>query len=179
MKKILAIAALVATTTVVQAASLNWSATTIYQPGTTTALSGGLAYLFISAQSGDFGAKIASVDDIRSYISEGKDLTEYIAATGATNDKGGLAGATGYNGTNFGAGDSLTAFVVVFDAETLADAKNYIVTAEKTASWTSSTGAKTIMFGSQKNATWTAVPEPSTAVLALAGLALLLKRRKA
>ena len=29
------------------------------------------------------------------------------------------------------------------------------------------------------NATWTAVPEPSTAVLALAGLALLLKRRKA
>ena len=161
----------------VQAATLSWSAANIYVPGTTTQSTGYLAYLFVSAQSGDFGATAASVDTITSLIESKADLTEYIAATGATSG-GRLSGATGYY-KNFGAGDSLTAFAVVFDAATYAEAQHYIVTDEKTASWTSATGAKTVTFGSQANQTWTSVPEPGTAALALLGVGMLIRRRRA
>ena len=177
-KKILILAALTLAT-VVNAASLNWNLANIYQPKTTTAAEGFSAYLFISAQSGDFGVKTTTVSDINSLITSGGDWSQYVAAIGTTNNKGMINGATGYNGNNFAAGDSLTAFAVVFDAANAESAKNYFITAEKSASWTSGTGAKALGFASQANATWTPVPEPSTAVLALAGLALLLKRRKA
>ena len=204
MKKLLTFAILVAMTGFAQAATLNWSAANIYQPkekptDSNVQLSGGLAYLFVTAQtetSGTFGSTVTTVDAVKTLIESGaefytegtgKEAKNYlkkgddkiqIAAIGATTSAGRLAGDTGYYG-NFGAGDALTAFAVVFDANTLAGASNYLVTSTQSQSWTSSTGAKTLTFGSQANATWTAVPEPSTAVLALAGLALLLKRRKA
>ena len=52
--------------------------------------------------------------------------------------------------------------------------------AQEKFAWTNSTnyGGKTSTTVGAKN-TWVAVPEPSTAALALAGLAMLLKRRKA
>jgi len=46
-------------------------------------------------------------------------------------------------------------------------------------SWASATGAKSLQFGPQTNATWKAVPEPSVALMGLLGLGMLLKRRKA
>ena len=195
MKKILTLVALVAMSGITQGASLNWSANSIYQPGTTTPVENGLAYLFVSAQNKNYGAAVTTVQDVtdllssgatfytdtdsgKNYIKKGDDMIQ-IASIGQTNTKGGLAGATGYNGSAFDNGDGLTAFAVVFDATDFANAKNFLVTGERSASWTSSSGSKTMMFGSQANATWTPVPEPSTAVLALAGLALLLKRRRA
>ena len=197
MKKILSFAILLALVGSSNAAQLNWSGLNIYQPGSTTEkLSGGAIYLFVTEQSKNFGAGTTTVNDVKTLIEkagtevvtdgEGKatgikngTTTIDIAATGASNTSGGFSGATGYNGTSFGAGDSLTAFAVIIDAADFANAKNYIVTDTRSASWTSSTGFKTLAFGSQANATWTPVPEPSTTVLALAGLALLLKRRKA
>ena len=200
MKKLLTLAVVVATIGLAQAATLNWSAMQIYQPkknptDANVAVNGGLALLFITEQSGDFGAGLTTIDDVVAFITGGATAvvnestqkvtglkkgneTIDVAASGATNASGLLSGATGYYG-NFGAGDSLKAFAVIFDGATLDTASNYIVTGIKEASWTSSTGAKTVTFGSQANATWTPVPEPSTAALALAGLALLLKRRKA
>ena len=178
MKKLLSLAAVFAVIGSASAASLNWNISTVYQPGTTTLAQGYTAYLFITEQSGAFGATVTTVDSVVSAIKAGDDLTDYIAATGTTSDKGLVSGATGYY-NSFGAGDSLTAFAVIVDASDYKSASNYIVTAAKSASWTSSTGAKMLAFGTQANATWTAVPEPSTAVLALAGLALLLKRRRA
>ena len=179
MKKILAITVVLATTFAANAATLTWNLMNIKEVGSTTAnATGYTAYLFISQQSSDFGAKTASIETITSLIKSKGDLSEYIASTKTVNN-GTASGATGYNGTAFTAGDSLTGFAVVFDASDYSNAKNYFVTAEKSASWTSATGQKPLAFGNMANATWTAVPEPSTAVLALAGLALLLKRRKA
>ncbi len=178
MKKTILLAAILASINLAHGATLNWTAANIYQPGTTTASADYVGYLFIIDQSSDFGAKTTTVDNITSLISSHGDFSEFVAATGKTVN-GRLSGATGYNGTNFQAGDTLTAFAVIFDASDPSSAKNYIVTASKTASWRGSTGAQTLGFGSQANATWTPVPEPSTAVLALAGLALLLKRRRA
>ena len=195
MKKILTLATLVAFVGMASAASLNWNITSVMDPASTTGGKGAdfLALLFVSEQN---GTALTSIDDVTTLIesgatavkdSEGKvtslktDTTEIAgAAQGKTGASGGLSGATGYNGNNFGAGDSLTAFAVIFDASDYASASNYIVTSEKSASWTSSTGSKMLGFGSQANNTnWKAVPEPATATLALAGLALLLKRRRA
>ena len=179
MKKILTFVVAVTVASVTSAASLNWSMNKIVGADG-NALTGVAAYLFITAQSSDFGATVTTVDEITSKIEKGEDLSDYIAATGISNAAGGISGNTGYYG-NFGAGDSLTAFAVIFDAADYASAANYIVTAEKSASWTSSTGAKALAFGSQANATWspTSVPEPGTAALALLGVGMLLKRRKA
>ena len=193
MKKFLAFALILASVGVTHAASLSWSAFSINQPGTTTTATGYTIYLFITEQSGDFGSAattVSAVTDIiksgvefyteggKNYLKNGADKVQ-IAAVGETDGGRIKTAATGYNGNNFGGGDSLKAFAVIFDASSLSSASNYIVTGVKSASWTSTSGAKTLAFGSQANATWTAVPEPSTAVLALAGLALLLKRRKA
>ncbi len=195
MKKLLTLAVIAVTTGIAQAASLSWMASQVYQSGTTTPVSGGLVYLFITEQSKDFGAGVTSVDDVIAFIKGGATVVTDetsgkatalkkgedqigIAAEGATNTSGGFSGATGFY-ENFAAGDSLKAFAVVFDAATLATAENFIVTAEKEASWTSSAGAKTLLFGTQKDATWVAVPEPSVALMGLLGLGMLLKRRKA
>ena len=178
MKKILTLAAILAVAGVASAASLNWSVSNVYQPGTTTAASGYAAYLFITEQSGDFGAKTTTADSIVALMKSGDDISDYIAATGTTSDKGLISGATGYY-ANFGAGDSLTAFAVIVDAANYTSASNYIITAEKSASWTSSTGAKALAFGSQASQTWTSVPEPGTAALALLGVGMLIRRRRA
>ena len=194
MKKSLTFIAVLALANAVQAASLNWNITSVLSPTTGEKADGYLAYLFITEQNVTHGTTattttIQAVKDLiesgaeyytegdNKYLKKGDDKIQ-IAAMG-TSVSGGISGATGYNGNNFDKPDSLKAFAVIFDANTLAGAKNYIVTAEKSASWTSSTGARPLAFGNQSGATWTPVPEPSTAVLALAGLALLLKRRRA
>ena len=177
MKKFALLFSAVAFSTVASAASLNWSMNKIVDENG-AAMVGVTAYLFITEQSSDFGAKVTTVDEIKSLITSGGDLSEYIAASGTSNAAGGISGNTGYYGS-FGAGDSLTGFAVVFDAATYGEAQHYIVTAEKSASWTSPTGAKALAFGSLQNSTWVSVPEPATAALALLGLGLMIKRRKA
>ena len=194
MKKTLTLGLLVSAVSIAQAASLNWMINNVTLPETTTPASGVSIYLFISEQSKGFGAGATSINAVSDFITtgaefytdtEGKNYLKKgddkigIAAMGTANTSGGISGATGFNANNFAGGDSLKAFAVIFDSNSLATAKNFIVTSEKSASWTSGTGAKMLGFGSQANATWTPVPEPSTAVLALAGLALLLKRRRA
>ena len=180
MKKTLAIIAAMAMFNLANAASLNWQIAGITQPGTTTPGAGYAVYLFILEQSKDFGAKTITRSDLASLIESGSDFSQYVAATGSSNDNGGVTGATGYNGTSFTTGDSLKSFAVVFDAANVASASNYMMTTKyASVSWGSPNGIKTASFGSQSGATWTPVPEPSTTVLALAGLALLLKRRRA
>ena len=197
MKKILSSVILLALVSSSNAATLNWTGLNIYKPGSTTEkLDGGAVYLFITEQSSNFGAGVTTISDVKTLLEKSGtevvknddqkvvgikngETTIDVAAAGASNSSGGFSGATGYNGTSFTGGNSLKAFAVILDAADFANAKNYMVTEERSASWTSSNGFKTLAFGSQANNTWTPVPEPSTAVLALAGLALLLKRRRA
>ena len=182
MKKILSSLVLGVAVATTQAASLSWSIATVYEPGTSTLANGYSAYLFITEQANDYGATVTTVDEITALIESKGDISDYVAATAAITT-GKVPLATGYNGNNFGAGDSLSGFAVIFNAADYASATGYIVTAEKSTSWTSGTGAKSLAFGSQaasKDASaWTSVPEPATAALALLGLGMLVKRRKA
>ena len=182
MKKILSSLALGIAFATTQAASLNWTVTAVYEAGTDTLATGYSVYLFITEQSSDFGAKTTTVSDIEDLISSKSDISEYVAASAETTN-GRVPSATGYNGNAFAAGDSLSGFAVIFDARDYASAEHYIVTSEKSASWTSGTGAKSLGFGgitaSKDASAWTSVPEPATAALALLGLGMLVKRRKA
>jgi len=173
-KKFLAFAAVAAFASATQAATLSWGARQITVDG--SLLTGGTAYLFITEQSGDFGAPVTTVDAITALVENDGDYASLAAGNVGHVNNGMLTGATGYY-ANFGAGDSLSAFAVIFDA----DKSNYIVTSTQSTSWTSAVGAKTLQFGSLADATWkpVSVPEPGIACMALLGIGMMIKRRRA
>ena len=182
MKKSLLTLAVIAAACLSQAASLSWRMTAVKTTADASVnASNYTVMLFMTAQSKDpnFGVPNTTIAAVTELADAGDydGLAALAAATGTTSN-GGVNGATGYNGNNFGAGDSLTAFALIIDA----DKKKYFTTTEKTASWGGSSGAQTLAFGTQGSATYKdfgPVPEPATGALALAGVALLFRRRRA
>ena len=175
---------------VAQAASINWTISNVYSPSdsTTKAAAGSMsAWLFVTANSTDVTTiKTTTLAAVQAVL-DGGDLTGLasLAAAHGTNASAGMfTGATGLTGFSSG---SLTAFAVVVDSTELANAENYFLAsggAEKTATFTSATGAKPLAWGDQTSYTqgagkWTStsVPEPTSGLLLLLGMAgLALKR---
>lgn len=189
MKKALVAVALGVVACTVHAATLNWAITNIKTPAdSTVAGSGYMSYLFMTAQTvssttGDnFGVANTTVDAAIAALTAGTFAdyaSTYAAASKAATAAGLVTGATGYY-ANFNAGDALSAFAVIIDAGSPANVQHYIVTPTMSTSWTSGTGAKQLNFGTQASATWTAVPEPTSGLLMLLGMAgLALRRRRA
>lgn len=189
MKKLLMALSCVVVACSVHAAALNWTITNVKTPADSSVAGAGyMAYLFMTSQTvasttGDnFGVANTTTAAAVAALTSGAFAdyaSTYAAASKATGTAGGVTGATGYYG-NFNAGDALTAFAVIIDASDPASMQNYIITSEVSASWTSGTGAKVLGFGSQASATWTAVPEPTSGLLMLLGMAgLALRRRRA
>ena len=187
MKKIISTFAVVLAACAVNAASLNWAVSQIQNSDGVSGVAGGYqCYLFLTAAEGNVlsfveGASLTTIAAVESAIKDGTFTGAGAYHSALTQSTGMAPTATGVS-TTFGAGDSLSGFAVIFDAGTYADADNYIITDVKSATWTSSTGAKTLAFGSQASATWQAiaVPEPTSGLLMLVGLAgLALRRRRA
>ena len=185
MKKIISAFAVALTACAVNAASLNWAVSQVQNSDGVSGVAGGYqCYLFLTAAEGNVlsfvdGAALTSIAAVEASIKDGTFTGVGAYHSALTQNTGMAPTATGVS-TSFGAGDSLSGFAVIFDAASFADADNYIITDIKSAAWTSSTGAKTLAFGSQANATWQAVPEPTSGLLMLVGLAgLALRRRRA
>ena len=163
------------------AATLNWNVANVWTTAGDQRAEGYLGYLFIESQSSDFGALTASVDTIKNLIQQRGDLSPYIAFSSTTKN-GSLSGPTEYNSKAFKEGDSLTGFVVVFDSSRYEDATHFMVTSTKSVTFTSSSGGKSLGFGSQTGATWipiSAVPEPATGTLMIiSGAALIVGSRR-
>lgn len=191
MKKIMIACVAVAMAAVAQAATINWSIMNVYSPADSTAkvATGSMsAWLFVTANSTDVttGIPVTTMAAVQAVLDSG-DLTGLASLSAAnavnTTAAGSIAGATGLTGFSSG---SLTAFAVVVDSATLADAENYFLVSDgatKTASFTSATGAKYLAWGDQTSYTqgegkWTAVPEPTSGLLLLLGMAGLALRRK-
>ena len=189
MKKLMIACVAVAIAAVAQAASINWTISNVYSPSdsTTKAAAGSMsAWLFVTANSTDVTTiKTTTLAAVQAVL-DGGDLTGLasLAAAHGTNASAGMfTGATGLTGFSSG---SLTAFAVVVDSTELANAENYFLAsggAEKTATFTSATGAKPLAWGDQTSYTqgagkWSAVPEPTSGLLLLLGMAGLALKRK-
>ena len=194
MKKIMIMAAVLATGLVVNAASVSWSVSNVYSSTDTTAKGDGyIAYLFVSANSSNVsGLTVTTLSAVTAAIGNGDDWATTVAGLSSANkalsSAGTIANAATGMSSSFESG-SLSAFAIVFDAATLADANNYYVVTTSTGAtdasvtFTSSTGTKTLGFGTQAtksvaDGAWTAVPEPTSGLLMLLGMAGLALRRK-
>ena len=186
MKKIMITMLVAAVAAVSFGSQVKWTASNVFQSGTTTKISGTAAYFFLT---GDTSGKYA--DNIVDYT------TIIGAIAGGTWDGTGSLGGkyTMTGGLSEGAviadidgtGSSYTAsgFVVFFDGEDFASSGNYMVTPVTTsAAITSATGTKMIGFGTQAGNSWVAIstptPEPTSGLLLVLGMAgLALRRRRA
>ena len=192
MKKLMIACAVVAMAAVTQAASINWTISNVFTPSDSSskADTGTMsAWLFVTANSTDVttGIPITTLAAVQSVLDSGDltGLSSLSAAHGSNTSAGMFTGATGLEGFSSG---SLTAFAVVVDSTDLASAENYFLVssgAEKTATFTSATGMKQLAWGSQASITqaaggWTStsVPEPTSGLLMLLGMAGLALRRK-
>ncbi len=202
--------ALLACAAVAQAASLSWTISNVKyatENGITTNVTVGSysAYLFVTSVTSDTVSEIttttqgAILDSLASAHADGSNwgstastLAQASAFDSLNTGAGTWTGSTGIEG--FSAGDSVTAFAVIFDATDIANANNYLVVGEKTLSFNSASGSKIIPFGSQatnsgakidsSSVSWQSIasspatPEPATATLSLLALAGLAARRR-
>lgn len=182
MKKLIIALGAVVCAASIQAASLNWSITQVQATSEGGSdLTTYTALLYFSAGSGTVGGTLTTVtkDNVIASLDGSSVLSGYVISK-SLSSSGAVGGATNAS-SSFGSGDSVTGFAVILDG-TVDSYSNYIVTDDVPISWTSSTGSKMMAFGSQASATWTAaaVPEPTSGLLMLLGVAgLALRRRRA
>ena len=175
MKRIIALVATVAIGLAANAALVNWDMDNIYVPGTTTAAEGYAVYYFDTSALTVAAATSALGSGDTSFISQGYaafDLTDYEGY------------AEGKSGDIYSAGDAVNGYLVIFNADTAASASLAYITDVETATINSLGANATINFGeivgSQTAGNWTAVPEPTSGLLMLLGMAgLALRRRRA
>lgn len=181
MKKIMIIVAVVTMAFASNAASFLWKTATtgkVYESGTTTTLAAGTAYLFADA-----GATTQAA--IFTALAGGADVT----TLGALDSSAISAGAIKTKADPFTYGGDISAYLVVVNDD------KFLITGTKDAA-APEVGSATISFnvksesqaaaldaaGGFKGAGWytTAVPEPTSGLLMLVGLAgLALRRRRA
>ena len=163
------------------AASINWTATKgyLYDGGDSTKVTSGTAYLVLASYSqGDLVSAFAAANgDAATTLASITTL-----GTGAIGDNARIAEGTGTTTST----DSITAYFVVFN-----DDKMYIsgtasseydgLQQEHTIGFTSMTSSSKLTFQASDGysaAGWYAVPEPTSGLLMLLGMAGLALRRK-
>ena len=188
MKKLMIMAFAAVSAVAVHAATVSWTITNVAYDSTAST---GTAYVFfvagatadtswVSALDGQTGATIASAvaahTAVISYTPNNAGTYSYTTGQGftlKTNTELGLTGNTQY-----------TAYAVIFNTEEIANGSHFMVTGTRTATTyeDSSSSNRSFQIGSQSSATWytAAIPEPTSGMLLLIGMAgLALKRKRA
>ena len=185
MKKLLIAFVAMAMAVVANAAAINWSVDYSYQPGADTE-NGPFAEGWLIAIFDAGVTETATATALTSLIQGGAAdaVTTYAISTATGNaDGGAFRSDVAITGDK---GDTVNAYLVLFDSATAADANKFFVSSASVVIPTSGTTAGMIfgdegdLLGSAVAKNWTAVPEPTSGLLLLVGGALLaLKRRRA
>lgn len=173
MKKIIVTFAAVALGYFANAAAVEWSAYPIYNMGTEIGSSSYLVYFFDTA---DFSVANATAE---------------LAAGRTTFVSNGIESYGGEDGFFMGAGkdtygntETVTGYLVIFNASTIADATHAFVSETASGTTGGAGQAASIEFingetaGMSSASNWQAVPEPTSGLLLLLGMAGLALRRK-
>ena len=170
MKKLIITAAIVCVAAVSQAAAVAWSLTGVSDSPANSAAAGWVAYFMDGSTYSTFSGTAA--DQIGAYCAANYTYT----ATTAAGRTGVQASAT--SGTYSG-GDEVSAYIVLFDAADATAAKYYAATAVDTKTVPSSGNLSWSKTMAQTSGwTTTAVPEPTSGLLLLLGMAGLALKRK-
>lgn len=179
MKKLLIIAAVALTAAVSQAAAVTWTVNNIQSSPDVSVGAGWLVQIYAAETTFDYAAAKAgtiSALDSQQSVSSGT----IFKATHTFGD--------------YAANAAVNTYAVIFDAATVADAKNYIVSSVLNKNISAAGSPLNISFGNMAGTatsnmflgkTWTAtgsapVPEPTSGLLMLLGMAgLALRRRRA
>ena len=170
MKKIMCAFAIASMAIVANAASVSWSG-----------LAGPLATAGDSAASYSVylinAATFSSADDAVASIMGGNSSGILATTSGIAAGTAFRFGVTaGDLAGTWNAGDAISAYALVLDGST-ATAENFLATATKEAT-VSAAGLANFSYGSMAALQWQAVPEPTSGLLMLVGLAGLALRRR-
>ena len=178
MKKLMFILAAVAMAAGVQAASVSWTCTNV-KDGDGNAISG-IAYFVNAATLGQ--SEVATFTKASDWTTALSGMYSYPPDTAGKYTSAAVDNAT------LGLADATAqqAYLVIFDTATITDASHYYMTELKSVTTYSGTETAQIKWGSQSTASqasgaWTSVqgvPEPTSGLLMLIGLAGLALRRK-
>ena len=176
MKKLLTMLAAIVVATISQAATVNWLVLNVQSSSDTAVAAGWAIQVFSSTVTYDYAKAAAG------------EITPW--ETGAT-----VLSGTSYRATGSGTqanGTSASYYAVIYDAASIDSAKNYIVSAAVAVMTNDAGSDARLSFGNMSgtgttnaflNSSWTAtaaVPEPTSGMLILLGMAgLALRRRRA
>ena len=176
MKKLLIIATVALAAVSARAASVSWNVTNIQSSPDTAVAAGWLVQLYSADTTFSYDAAKAGT------ITALDSTTSFASGT--------IFRASSSYG-NYAANESFEIYAVVFDASTVEGAKNYIVSDSVAKSINAGGSNQSVAFGNMagtttanmfRNSSWTAatVPEPTSGLLLLLGMAgLALKRKRA
>lgn len=181
MKKVIVGLAIILSGIAAQASVAKWSVLNVQDSPSAAASESWMVAIFEGAASSfdfdAFSAGTLAAADIQSPVKN--------ATTGFLN----VNNTTGFG--NYTAGSAQSFYAVVFDAATIGDVKNFIVSESVEKTFAANGSAQTWAFGNMAlttsankfaNSSWqaVAVPEPTSGLLMLVGLAgLALRRRRA
>ena len=185
MKKLMIILAAIAMAASVNAANVMWSAANVFEMGSSTTKATGYTAFFLSTVDMFNGetqlVKGYSLEAATASLAAGdiSFLETYATSSKALSNGSGAATAT----TQASNGQSWTGYLVILDG-TLESAEYAYITSTATKATGATGGQATLMFasnpGTQTAGNWYAVPEPTSGLLMLVGLAgLALRRRRA
>ena len=184
MKKLMFMLAAVAMAACAQAASVYWTCTYVAK-GAETYVDNGLAF-FVNAATLSQSDLLALEGKGASAINSA--LSGFYSYTGGSDGKYSVAKADAVANATLGLSDATTGnqvYLVIFDTATVTDASKFYMTDVLTFDTLSGTETKAIKWGDQETASsaagaWhsaAAVPEPTSGLLMLIGLAGLALRR--